>query len=204
MNKADYRSSDYPLFMSWIGKLIFKLLDWKAEGEENLPDLPRYVIVGAHHTSNIDGLVMVTMAMIWRLRLNWLGKHTLFRAPYGWLMRLCGGLPVNRGTTKNAVEQVVEIFSQHDKIVLVIAPEGTRKQVTHWKTGFYYIALGAKVPIVLGYIDYKRRACGVGPTIYPSGDIEADMATIREFYKDVTPRHLSRKGEVALQESKEI
>lgn len=204
MNNAYHRSPDYPLILSWIGKLIFKLIGWKSEGEEKLPDLPKYIVIGAHHTSNLDGLVMVTLAMIWRLRLNWLGKHTLFRAPYGWLMRLAGGLPINRSTTKNAVEQVVEMFNQHEKMVLVIAPEGTRKQVTHWKTGFYYIALGAKVPIVLGYVDYKRRASGVGPAIYPSGDIEADMAKIREFYVDVTPRHPSRKGEVTLSESKNI
>jgi 1-acyl-sn-glycerol-3-phosphate acyltransferase len=197
-----HRPPDYPLILSWIGQLVFRLVGWKAEGKENLPDLPQFVVVGAHHTSNWDGLVMVTMALIWRLRLNWLGKHTLFRPPLGWLMRLTGGLPINRSTTRNAVEQVIEMFKERDKMVLVIAPEGTRKPVNHWKTGFYYIALGAKVPIVLGYVDYQRKAAGVGRTIYPSGDIETDMAKIRDFYQDITPRHPSRKGEVALPESK--
>jgi 1-acyl-sn-glycerol-3-phosphate acyltransferase len=117
-------------------------------------------------------------------------------------MSLSGGLPVNRGTTKNAVEQAIDMFNQRKKMVLVIAPEGTRKKVDHWRTGFYYIAQGAKAPFVLGYVDYKRRAAGLGPTIYPSGDLQADIAKIRSFYKNVTPRHPTRKGEIALQSPK--
>jgi 1-acyl-sn-glycerol-3-phosphate acyltransferase len=183
--------------MAWFARAVLRLIGWRAVGPA--PNIPKFIIVGAHHTSNLDGFLMVAATWVLRIRLYWLGKHTLFRPPFGGLMRAVGGVPINRNTTRNAVEQAVDEFNAHEKMILLIAPEGTRKKVEHWKTGFYYIALGAKVPLVLGLIDYKRRIVGVSDVIiYPTGDIEKDMEPIRAFYANVTPRFPELKGEVTI------
>ncbi len=189
-----YRSPDYPVFFSWIGHFIFKLVGWRVEG--NLPDYPKMVVAGAPHTSNWDGFVFINTTFALRARMNWLGKHTLFYAPIGWLMRLGGGIAVNRKTTKNAVEQVVQVFNEREKMVLVIAPEGTRKKTDHWKTGFYYIALNAKVPIVMAYVDYPRKRVGIGPAVMPSGNLDADFEIFRAFYADKVGRHPEKMSDV--------
>jgi 1-acyl-sn-glycerol-3-phosphate acyltransferase len=190
------RPPDYPVFVSWIGRFIFRIISWHIEG--TLPNYPKMVIVGAPHTSNWDGFVFIFATFILRTRMNWIGKHTLFGPPLGWLMYLGGGIPVNRKTTHNAVEQVVEAFNSRNKMLLVITPEGTRKKTDYWKTGFYYIALGAKVPILLAYLDYPGKRVGIGPVFFPSGDIEADFILIREFYADKVGFHPERKSNVAL------
>lgn len=190
------RTLDYPAWFRGLAQLIYRLVGWKAEGQA--PNLPKFVIIGAPHTSNWDGIHMFLTSTSLGIRMYWLGKHTLFRAPYGWLMRWASGIPVNRESTKNAVEQVVDEFEQRDRFVLIIAPEGTRKKVDYWKTGFYYIALGAGVPIVLAYIDYPRKRTGLGPAIMPSGDIEADFEIFRAFYADKVGQHPEKAGTVAL------
>ena len=176
----DPRPPDYPAFVGWLGRFLLGLFGWRVVG--HLPDYPKMVVVGGPHTSNWDGLVFILASFGLRSRMLWLGKHTLFRGPLGPIMKLGGGVPVNRKTTKNAVEQVVQVFNEREKMVLVIAPEGTRKRAEHWKTGFYYIAVSAKVPIVLAYMDYKRKISGLGPLFHPTGDIEADMVKIKAFY----------------------
>jgi len=190
------RAPDYPAWFRALARLIYKLVGWKAEGGP--PDLPKFVVIGAPHTSNWDGVNMFLTSTILGVRMFWLGKHTLFRPPLGWLMRWTGGIPVNRQSTKNAVEQVVDVFKARDRFVVIVAPEGTRKQVDHWKTGFYYIALGAGVPIVLGYVDYPNNRAGLGPALIPSGDIEADFEIIRAFYADKGGRHPAQAGTVAV------
>jgi 1-acyl-sn-glycerol-3-phosphate acyltransferase len=194
------RAPDYPVFVSWIGRFIFKLVGWHVEG--TLPDYPKMVVTGAPHTSNWDGFVFILTTFALRTRMNWLGKHTLFRFPLGIMMRLGGGIPVNRQTTKNAVEQVVQVFNERERMVLVVAPEGTRKKTDYWKTGFYYIALNAKVPIVMSYLDYPNKRVGIGPTLIPSGNIEADFALFIEFYQDKVGRHPEKKGEITLPPAK--
>lgn len=141
---------------------------------------------------------MLALSTSMGIRMYWLGKHTLFKPPFGPIMRAVNGIPINRQSTKNAVDQVVDIFEQREKFVLILAPEGTRKKVDHWKTGFYYIALGAKVPIALAYVDAPRRRVGMGPVIMPSGDIEADFEIIRAFYADKVGHHPEKMGTVAL------
>jgi 1-acyl-sn-glycerol-3-phosphate acyltransferase len=190
----NYRSPDYPVFFSWIGHFIFKLVGWRVEGD--VPDYPKMVITGAPHTSNWDGFVFIFTTFALRQRMNWLGKHTLFRAPIGWLMRLGGGVSINRKTTQNAVEQAVQVFNERKRMILLIAPEGTRKKTDYWKTGFYYIALGAKVPIVMAYVDYPRKRVGIGPAVQPTGDIDADFAIFRAFYADKIGRHPEKKSNV--------
>jgi 1-acyl-sn-glycerol-3-phosphate acyltransferase len=113
-------------------------------------------------------------------------------------MRWAGGVPVNRSTTMNAVDQVVAAFNANPTMTLVIAPEGTRSKTNFWKTGFYYIALKAQVPIVMLYVDYPHRDCGVGPYFMPTGDIEADFKLIQDFYVDKGARHPEKKGPIEL------
>jgi 1-acyl-sn-glycerol-3-phosphate acyltransferase len=182
-----------------IARLIYWLIGWRAEAV--LPDLPKYIVIVAPHTSNLDGFVAFTGEAIitcgfHTIKISWLGKHTLFRWPFGYLMRWLGGIAVDRRARHARVDQAVQAFNEREHITLAITPEGMRKMSRYWKTGFYYIALGAHVPIVLVYVDYKRKVLGTGPLIMPSGDIQADMAAIRAFYETITARHPERVGQM--------
>ncbi len=194
--------TDSSAFTSRIWLTLFQAVGWHYEG--SLPDVPKMVIIGVPHTSNWDGIVLFTMTKILRRYMNWLGKHTLFKPPLGPLMLWAGGVPVNRQTTRNAVEQVVDAFTERERMVLVIAPEGTRKRVDHWKTGFYYIALKAKVPIVMAGIDYREKVLVLAPAFEPSGDLEADFEQIiKPFYANrFYGRFPEKKGPVALPPNK--
>ena len=116
-------------------------------------------------------------------------------------MKWIGGVPIERGVRQSAVEQSIQAFRNREKLVMGIAPEGTRKKATHWKTGFCYVARGAQVPIVFAFIDYKRKVVGIGPAMIPSGDIQADMEIIRDFYSNVQARHPDQVGDIALRQS---
>jgi len=141
------------------------------------------VFIGAPHTSNWDFVFM--LAICWSLGLSpkWLGKHTLFKPPFGWAMRAVGGLPVDRANPAGLVDEIVAL-ARTRPLTLVIAPEGTRRGGGYWKSGFYRIARGANLPVVLGYVDSATRTAGLGPAITLSGDVTADMDRIRDFYAD--------------------
>jgi 1-acyl-sn-glycerol-3-phosphate acyltransferase len=179
---------------SWFSRnfaaLILKLAGWRPQGQ--WPDLPKFLIVGAPHTSNWDGLLAVLYLLASGLDIHWMAKREVFDNPFRGILRWLGGIPVDRQAPQGIVEQIVERFNALEKFVVVITPEGTRKRVEKWKTGFYRIALGANVPIVLAYADYAKRVIGIGPTIIPSGDLEADLARIQSFFKTITPRHPER------------
>ena len=181
---------DTPVISPLMRALAFsflKVFGWRLEGR--LPDVDKLVVIAAPHTSNWDLPVLLSVAFALRAKACWLGKHTLFRRPFGFLFRWIGGIPVYRSASHNMVAQSVEMFRNNKRLILTIPPEGTRSKVSHWKTGFYYIALGAETPIAMAFIDYKRKASGVGPTLHPTGDIEADMEVIRNFYADVTAKY---------------
>ncbi|MGH9754382.1 MAG: lysophospholipid acyltransferase family protein [Blastocatellia bacterium] len=163
-----------------------------------MPDVDKLVVIAAPHTSNWDFPVLLGVAFALRVKACWLGKHTLFQWPFGFVSRWMGGIPVYRSASHNMVAQSVEMFRNSEKLILAIPPEGTRGKVSYWKTGFYYIALGAETPIAMAFIDYKRKASGVGPTLYPTGDIEADIETIRNFYANVTAKYPDKAGLPAL------
>ena len=163
-----------------ICDLVLRLARWRIEGD--LPDEPKMVVIGAPHTSNWDFVVMLLVAGSRRLRVKWLGKDGLFKKPFGTLMRSLGGIPIQQGRGARIADQVVARFAAEEKMILVIAPEGTRARVEQWRSGFYRIAQGAGVPIVLGFFDTSLRRVGFGPAIWPSDDIRADMDVIREFY----------------------
>lgn len=170
-----------------VSCLFLKLYGWRREGR--MPDLPKFVIIGAPHTSNWDGVVMLALAFAFKINLFWMGKSSLFRWPFGGVVKWCGGIPVDRSGSGGVVEQTISIFQKSKQLVIAISPEGTRARVKRWKTGFYYTALGAEVPIVLGFLDYKRKAGGVGPLIYLQGDIKRDMKKIQAFYNGISGKY---------------
>jgi 1-acyl-sn-glycerol-3-phosphate acyltransferase len=179
--------------MRWLAMIFFRLAGWKEEGQR--PDIPKYVIIAAPHTSNWDFVYTMCLAFILRIKPLVMMKGEWFRWPLGFLFRWLGALPVDRAKSQNIVAQSIEAFRAHPHMVMVVPPSGTRKQVTYWKTGFYHIAQGAGVPIVLGYLDYRRKAGGIGPLLHTTGNIHADMAVIRAFYADITgknPKKASR------------
>ena len=120
---------------------------------------------------------------------SWMGKEAIFRRPFKSFFIWLGGIPIDRTKSNNIVEQMIKKFSISKNLILTIPPSGTRKKVMKWKTGFYYIAQGANVPIVLGFLDYKRKVGGIGPVFLPTGDIEADMREIRTYYADMRGRN---------------
>jgi len=185
----------------WLANMVLKLFGWRAEG--SLGGQPKCVLIVAPHTSNWDFPVMLLLAVALRLKVTWMGKHTLFRPPFGWIMRRLGGLPIDRGARHNMVEQAVESFRTHDRMVLAILPEGTRKRTPFWKSGFYHIAVGAHVPIALGFADYRRKVGGIGGMIVPSGDVDADMALIRDFYSGIIGKRPDQFGEIRLKSQEE-
>lgn len=178
-----------------IGLAIAAAAGWQVQIQ---PPPPRCVIIGAPHTSNWDLPLTLLMMLCGNLKLRWVGKDTLFRGPLGGLLRALGGIPVNRRSRLNFVDQMIAAFQANEPLMIAILPEGTRQRAPHWKTGFYYIALGAGVPIVMGFADYRRRSVGLGPALHPTGDIDADFAAIRAFYTGKTGRHPERQGTIAI------
>ncbi len=165
--------------------LIFKLIGWRVEGSFS-PDLKKYIVAVAPHTSNWDFVIGVMARSITKIqRAKFLGKSALFKPPFGALFRWLGGYPVDRTSSHDMVQQVVDIFNRHDEFILAIAPEGTRKKVAKLKTGFYYIALQAKVPIVSVGFDYQQKRVVIAQPFYPTGEVEADMELLIKFYRAI-------------------
>jgi 1-acyl-sn-glycerol-3-phosphate acyltransferase len=181
---------------SKIAGAIMALFGWHVVG--SVPNINKYEIVAAHHTSNWDGLLLVLASFVLKIRVHWMVKHTLMKPPLGWLLRALGGISINRTASHGAVEQMVDEFNRHDKMILILSPEGTRKKVSRWKRGFYHIAKGANVPMVLAAPDYKRKQVIIGPMLVPSGDLEADLVPMRAFFSDKTPRHPEKAGEIVV------
>jgi 1-acyl-sn-glycerol-3-phosphate acyltransferase len=180
--------------MHGLARLLFRLMGWKTEGAVHQPQ--RFVIIAAPHTSNWDGVVMVTAAYIFKIRIAWFIKREAFFFPLGTIIRAVGGIPIDRTVRSNVVGQAIERFHNSERLILAVPPEGTRSKSEGWKTGFYHIAYGAGVPIVLGYLDYKRKVAGLGPAFMPTGDIEADFRVFDEFYAGVTPKFPEHRGPV--------
>ncbi len=161
---------------------FLKLTGWKIEGQ--LPaDASKAVLIAAPHTSNWDLPYTLMVCFVLQLNVYWMGKSSIFKWPFGSVMRWLGGVAVNRSQSTNLVAASAQAILDADApLQLIVPPEGTRDKVTVWKTGFYYIALQAKVPIVMAYMDYSQKRSGLGPLFYPSGDIEKDMVAIKAFY----------------------
>ncbi len=165
---------------------------WKIEGQ--LPaGREKCVFIAAPHTSNWDLPYTLMVAFALKLSIYWMGKEQIFKPPFRGLMMWLGGIPVNRSQSTNLVDASIAAIRQADgPLQLVVPPEGTRSKTRYWKTGFYYIALGAGVPIVMAYMDYHKKISGLGPVFEPTGDIEADMASIKAFYAPFKGKNASQ------------
>lgn len=178
-----------------IGSVLLKLLGWKVESHP--PDVPRYVVIVAPHTSNWDFPMALLISWKYRMKGAWLGKASIFNWPLiGWFFSATGGIPVDRSRHHNLVGQAIHEFSVRDNLIFALAPEGTRAKMEYWKSGFYHVACAAGVPVALGYLDFKRKAGGFGPLYACTGNVEQDLAFIRDFYATITPRHPERRTEV--------
>ncbi|MFZ6850133.1 lysophospholipid acyltransferase family protein [Undibacterium sp. RuRC25W] len=167
----------------WLSVSLLRLLGWRIEG--NAPTEEKYVLIAAPHTSNWDFPYTLMVCFALRLRVYWMGKASLFPPVFGAVMHWLGGIAVDRSRSGNLVQSTIDAFHANQRLTVIVPPEGTRGKVTHWKTGFYYIALGAGVPIALGYLDFSRKAAGIGKMFMPTGDLAADMEEIRRFYSSV-------------------
>jgi len=171
---------------------FLKISGWKVQGSL-APECAKSVFIAAPHTSNWDLPYTLMVAFALRLNIYWMGKEQIFKPPFRGVMMWLGGIPVDRKQANNLVEASAQALQAADgPVQLIVPPEGTRSKARYWKTGFYYIALGAKVPIVMAYMDYEKKISGLGPVFFPSGDIEADMVKIKAFYAPFKGKNASQ------------
>lgn len=181
-NEYQYRTNR---FLSWIGQFYLRLRGWEIAG--HIPNEPKLLIIAAPHTSNWDGWNLIMISWAIRIRCRWMVKKEFTQVPLvGWFIRLTGGIPINRQASHNAVKGTVDAFKSNEHLVLIVAPEGTRSKTDHWKTGFYWIAQEADVPMLAARMDYKRK---VVDFIVPEpivGDLEKDIEVIWDIYRPPT------------------
>jgi 1-acyl-sn-glycerol-3-phosphate acyltransferase len=173
-------------FVRWVLERPYHWGNWKTVG--TCPEPRKFVLIAAPHTSNWDFVNFLGLTTALGIRPFFMGKLSLFRWPLAKFMRQMGGIPVDRRTSHDMVQQMVDEFARRSEFILTVAPEGTRSKTKKWKTGFYQIALAAKVPLVVGMMDYGRRTGGLGPTIWPTGDFRADMEKVLDVYRGCIPK----------------
>lgn len=175
--------------MQGFSKFIFKyILGWKLTG--NFPaHLKKYVVIAAPHTSWKDFPVAILARNVSGEKINFIGKNSLFKGPFGFFFRSLGGTPVDRSQSNNLVDAIVSIFNSREEFRLGLSPEGTRKKVDKWKTGFYYIAKGANVPIVMATLDFENKQVKISEPYEITNDMEKDFEHFHSFFKDVKGKH---------------
>ena len=187
------------ILLKTLALWFLALAGWKAKADLDIQLLPeKFVAILAPHTSNWDLLFIMGVIFALGLKFNWFGKEEAFRWPIGGIFKKLGGIPIERNTSKNMVQQTVELIGSREQVIVGIAPEGTRSTAKYWKTGFYHIAHQAAVPLVLAFLDYDRKVGGLGPLMETTGDIEEDFKEIRGFYKGVSAKYPECVGEVAI------
>lgn len=182
MQRTIFKTPIIRELLRMLSILGLRVIGWRIVGKPT--HAARFVLCGAPHTSNWDFPLMLMVMLKLGVDVHWMGKDGLFRFPFGWLMRWLGGIPIDRSKNNNTVVQMVEVFNRATELVVLIPPEGTRAHAQRWRTGFYHIAYGAKVPIQLGYLDAATRTAGFGPAFEPSGDIDRDLPQIQAFFQD--------------------
>ncbi len=166
-----------------LARLMLRLGGWRLRGKP--PATGKFIMIAYPHTSNWDVPFTLAVCLSYGLHIHWLGKSSLFRGPLGPLMKWLGGIPLYLHESRNQVQQIVDLYARSDELVVVISPEGNRSFVEEWKSGFYHIALGAGIPIVLGFLDFARREGGYLDTFYPTGDYERDLRQIQSRYRGI-------------------
>ncbi len=179
-----------------LSRLILKLLGWHVD--VTLPKEKKFVMIGAPHTTNWD--LPIGLLCFWSVpvRITWVAKKQLFVGPFNYFFRALGGIPVDRSVHTGFIEQIAQQFNQREEMIFGLTPEGTRSRTEYWKTGFYYIALKAKVPICCAYVDFPSRTVGFGKMIMPSGDINKDFEQIKLFYQDKKGKYPEKQGPVRI------
>jgi 1-acyl-sn-glycerol-3-phosphate acyltransferase len=178
-----------------IANMIIDIAGWKVSGE--IPQVDKAVYIAAPHTSNWDGFWMIVGKIALGVEAQFLAKHTLFWWPLGNVLKCIGAMPIDRSRGAGVVEQLIAVFENNERFYLALAPEGTRKRVPYWKTGFYRIAVEADVPIVVAFIDYAGKKMGIGELFMPTGDPETDLQYLLNFYAPFTPRRPENMGPIA-------
>jgi 1-acyl-sn-glycerol-3-phosphate acyltransferase len=168
-------------FWPWLMRSLLRLSGWRLLGQ--LPDLPKIIIIGAPHSSYWDGIWGLMMKIGLGININIMIKREVLDGPLGIILRPIGMIAINRGAALNVVGQMVQRFNEHERMWLGITPEGTRKQVKQWKSGFLRIARDANVPIQTLFIDYPTKTFTLGPLVHASDDPDADMTAIRALFR---------------------
>ena len=176
---------------AWISKIIFRIIGWKITGEYPR-DIQKKILIVAPHTSNWDFPIGLLARAIVRDKIQFVGKNSLFKPPLGWFMKAIGGIPVDRSKSTNFVRAVVDEYERREKMTIVIAPEGTRKKVDKFKTGFYFIAKLAEIPIIMTKFDYANKEINFADPFYPTGNDEADLEMIQEHFRGIRGRAAER------------
>jgi len=171
-----------------LSKWVLRALGWKIKGSLP-PDIKKCILVAAPHTSYWDFMIARLTFYYMHVNVRFLIKKELFKFPFKRYIKWIGCIPVDKSNSKKAIFSAVEAIHKYDTIHLVITPEGTRKYTNRWKRGFYFIAVHAKIPIVLTYVDYAKKEGGFGPLIYPTGDFDKDFAQIEQFYSTITAKY---------------
>ena len=180
--------------MKALARALLRLAGWRLAG--SAPSVARSVVIFAPHTSNWDFPLLLLVRSAFGRRVHYLGKHTLFRPPFGWFFRATGGIPVVRHERHHFVERSARHFAEKRELWLAISPEGTREWTDHWKSGFYRIALAARVPVLCAFIDAAKKECGLGPLVELTGDSERDLAAFRAFYESKRGIHPERASAI--------
>jgi 1-acyl-sn-glycerol-3-phosphate acyltransferase len=188
--------------MTWLAETWLKWRGWRFVGQ--MPQLDKFIIIGAPHTSNWDFVLFLGAIRHWDISPKFVGKHTLFRWPFGYFFRKLGGIPVDRDRPGGMVRLVADQFEQSDQMILVVAPEGTRKAAPYWKSGFARIAAAAQVPIVPVYVDYPGKRAVAGDPIDHDGDEKALMDRLRPFFEAGAGKDPAGKGPVRLKEEDSV
>ncbi|WP_445735660.1 1-acyl-sn-glycerol-3-phosphate acyltransferase [Mariniflexile sp.] len=174
--------------MQWLAKLIyFKILGWKVVGNTNMSQdtVKKAVIIAVPHTSWHDFYIGVLLRAVLNLKTNFVGKKELFIFPFGWFFKALGGAPINRQNNENKVDAIAKLFHEKEEFRMTMAPEGTRKKVKEWRTGFYFIAKKANVPIIMFTLDFENKQNKISEPFYPTDDIKADFEFMHHFFKGV-------------------
>ncbi len=184
-----------------LGKALVRATKWTIDG--GVPSAQKLVLIAAPHTSNWDFLHAMSTLYALGLPVRWMGKNSLFRGPMGPVLRALGGIAVERSHHGNMVQTMIDEFAKRPALVLLVPAEGTRSAGKRWRSGFYHIARGAGVPIGLGYLDYPTKRAGIGPLLWPTGNIKDDMAHIRDFYADKVGKYPEQFTPPRLREEEE-
>lgn len=177
-------------FSRWLGVTVLKILGWRIEGK--IPNLKRLIVIGAPHTSNWDFVLAMGTILGLNLRMRWMAKHTIFKPGITWFMEWLGGIPTDRNTPRMVVDHVARLAEKENGVIIGLTPEGTRKKVEKWKTGFLRIAKALDCPILMVGLHFPNKIITLGEVFYPSGDNDSDLINIKNYYEQFRGRHPSQ------------